>query len=575
MILNALVKYYESLLERDEIPPIGFSTVKVLFALCLSTDGEVENVIPLRQPETRGKKTYEGPQKMNVPEQRTRTSGTFSFFLCDNAKYILGIGKKDKPAKIEACFQACKDLHLKILEDCTGKCAAAVRNYFTKWNPEDALNHPAMQRDGEELILGGNIIFQIDGQYAQEDAEIQTAWMKFYNQKDVENYGICLVTGQNTLISRLHPLIKGVAGAQSSGASLISYNAPADESYSMEQGANASIGEYAAFAYGAALNHLLDTKENKYRIGDTTIVFWSETGLDQYAAVFGLMFNADDASAEGTDQKLKAVFEKMSKGQAVGALDFKTKFYILGLSPNAARISIRFFIADDFGKIIGNLMAHHARSEICKPSFDHREYISAFGFLCETIREKSGSAQDISPVLEGAFLRSILTDTPYPAALINGIMIRIKAGDSVSRGKAAAIKAFLMKNYDNDNEMKEVLTVSLNEDSNNKAYVLGRLFAYLEKNQYDANGSSSLKEQYFASACAHPGTVFPLLLRLTNYHIAKDSEHKWYKEQDIGRLLDKLEFEEETFPAFLSLKDQGIFILGYYHQTQKRYEKKN
>jgi len=116
--------------------------------------------------------------------------------------------------------------------------------------------------------------------------------------------------------------------------------------------------------------------------------------------------------------------------------------------------------------------------------------------------------------------------------------------------------------------------VSLREESNNRAYVLGRLFAVLEKAQQDANPgiNSTIKDRYFASACTAPATVFPILLRLSKHHIAK-SEYGTVNERRIRDLLDKLDVEQEPFPAHLSLNEQGVFILGYYHQQKAIYTK--
>ena len=371
----------------------------------------------------------------------------------------------------------------------------------------------------------------------------------------------------------MHPAIKGVDGAQSSGAAIVSFNAPAFCSYGQEQNYNAPVGKHAAFAYTAALNYLLADRENVQKIGDTTVVCWAEGAEPQYQAfTFAALFGSQDDSFNEND--VRDAIRKLAAGLPLPErkLDPRQPFYILGLSPNAARISIRFFYRNTFGEIMRNVNAHHERMEIVRPSYDRYATIPLWAVLRETVNPKSRD-KAANPLMAGATARAIFSGERYPAALLEQTMMRIRAERDITRGKAAIIKAYYLRNP-NDDCPKEVLTVALNEESTNPAYTLGRLFSVFEAVQQAANPgiNTTIKDKYFNSAASTPATIFPLLNNLCQKHLRKLSAGSriWYEKQIIA-LTSIL---GESYPTRLTLPQQGSFNLGYYHQTQKRYEKK-
>jgi CRISPR-associated protein Csd1 len=424
----------------------------------------------------------------------------------------------------------------------------------------------------DEITAGANLLFRVNGIYAHEDELIRQAWQNAYEQVNGELQQ-CLVTGNTDVIEAVHPSIKGVDGAQSSGAAIVSFNAPAFCSYGQEQSYNAPVGKYAAFAYTAALNYLLADRENVQKIGDTTVVCWAEGGERQYQALtFAAIFGKQDAGLSEAD--LRDAVRKLADGKPVPErkLDPQRSFYILGLSPNAARLSVRFFYRDTFGNLMKNVNAHHERMEIVRPAYDNYRMIPLWVMLRETVNPNSRD-KSASPVLAGAVARAIFTGGLYPAALLEQTMLRIRSERDISRGKAAIIKAYYLKNT-NDGCPKEVLTVALNEASTNPAYTLGRLFSVFEAVQEAANPgvNTTIKDKYFNSAASTPATIFPLLDNLCQKHLRKLSAGSriWFEKQ-IMALTGVL---GEEYPARLTLPQQGSFNLGYYHQTQKRYEKK-
>lgn len=585
MILQALVQYYENLVKQGEVSKLGWCNAKVSHAIELNEDGTIKGIIFRKTERENGKKKIWEPDRRQVPEMVTKSSGIISNFLCGNAKYFLGIDADGTNARTKKCFQAAKDKHLMLLADAEGTMAKAICRYFENWDPETAKENPAVKEHWDELNEGGNLVFCMGIQDAQDDEEIKEIWENSRNQNCDEKEGICLVTGKRTEIARIHRGIKGVPGAQSSGAVLVSFNEPAFESYGKEQSYNAPVGKYAEFAYTTALNYLLDQKDYRFSLGDSMTVFWAESGKKEYPTTFFSLMNPKIDN----QKEMKKVFGNLSKGIWVDVDDIKLnpeqKFYILCLAPNAARLSVRFFYENSYGNILKNLAKHYERMRIVRPSWEEREYLGIKEMLDETVNQKLKEKTAI-PNMAAMVLKAVLEDDKYPASLYTDVLIRIRAEQGkVTYGRAAIVKAFLIKNYqwkEGENYM------SLNEHRNEEpqAYVLGEIFAVLEEIQERASETklnATIRDKYFNSACTAPASVFPILIRLKNSHIrkiehdnTKGKKGKVYYERLLTELMCKINMDEPIygFKKILSLEEQGQFILGYYHQVQKRYEKK-
>ena len=577
MILQALVDCYEALSASGKIARPGWGPVKTSIALELTETGEISQAIFLKEEEEKGKKKEKKvlvPKIFDLPAPVKRTVGVAANFLCDNSSYILGFDDKGKPKRSLECFAACKALHEKVLDGVESPTAKAVLAFFQNWKPEKAREHPALQDYMNELLAGGNLIFRYDGQFVHEDPAIRQAWQEYYDQSGDGPDMVCLVTGNTGPVENIHPSVKGVQGAQSSGAALVSFNAPAFCSYGKEQNLNAPTSKYAAFAYTSALNYLIASPEYSSRVGDTTVLFWAKNGNPEYSSIFN--WGIFGGTAPYNEHELRSMIQNLCKGQAViyeeTLLDPDMDFYILGLAPNAARLSVRFFLHNHFGSILQNVQAHYDRLEIVKPSFEKFETLPVWKLLSETVNQNSREKEPVL-TLAGETLRAILNNTRYPATLLNGVTIRIRAERKITWGRAAILKAYYLQNTHPD-VPKEVLMVSLNPESKNPYYTLGRLFSVLEAVQSAANPgiNATIKDRYFNSASATPSIVFPTLLNLSEKHRKKlTAGQRIHYEKQIMELLAVL---GESFPARLSLPQQGTFQLGYYHQTQERYQKK-
>lgn len=583
MILQALVRCYEALAERGELEKPGWSPVKVSWGLELDADGQVKSLLPLGSMDAKSKQFS---RTMTLPNKLKSTSRASSNFLWDNSEYILGLGKKENTT--EKNFQACVWRHQEILKDVKHPFAQAIVKFFDGWKPENSFENPIIKTNIKELIKGGNIVFVMEDsngelQFAHDVPEIRRAWDETYISMGNEEVGRCLVTGEKTPIAILHPSISGVYGAKSFGALLVSFNMEASESYGKEQGRNAPVGKYAAFAYGAALNYMVGQADFHGRLGDTTLVYWAEGAEPAYGSAFmAMMGMGGEDKNEITQKELSGVLTALCGGHTVKwanvPLNPENRFYILGLAPNASRLSVRFFLQDSFDAFVKHYQKHQERLNIVRPAFDERETLSMWALLRETVNPNSRD-KSAQPQLVGEMLRAVLTGSLYPSALYTQTEIRLRAEKEINRGKAAIIKAYLLRNIveqqkDQTHVYKEVLDVELNEQSTYLPYRLGRLFAVLEAVQQKANPNinTTIKDRYFNSACATPALVFPTLLRLAQSHLSKiGGGAEVYYDKMITELLGDV---TQSYPLRLSLQDQGIFQIGYYHQKQKLFTKK-
>lgn len=578
MILSALADYYDQLLHEhpEDIARPGWSTCKVSFLLVLSPEGVLVNIIPAED------KTGWIKQ---VPERVKRSVGVAPNAFCDNATYLLGIDDKDKPERSRRCFETAKELHLAILDGTCSPQANAVRSFFQTWNPSCAKENQVVIEAGNDLLKGGNLTFVLYGEDVLRDPAICNAWENFHTAPSDDSVVMrCLVTGERAPIARIHPAIKGLYGAKAV-ASLVGFNARAFESYGHveEQGFNAPVSEHAAFAYATSLNYLLAQQRHHIRIGDTTIVYWATRGDDAASeAVSYLLGNLPKNGTESdvssdpqmVDETIDSIMNALASGKLseLGGLDPSAQFYLLGLAPSAARISVRFFIQNTFGNLMENLQKHYQRLEISGPSHAQK-YLSPWRLVMETENPNAKNTTGASE-LGGALMRSILTDDPYPEALYMGTLLRVRATrddadrhiKKITRVRAAIIKSYLIKNQ--PGMYREGTMECLDESRDEVPYLLGRLFCRLEELQYQANPdvSATIKDKYFDAACATPALVFPTLLKLAEKHAAKIRKDKVGAAKAYGAFTRMILSRVSTFPAQFSSAEQGDFILGYYHQ---------
>ena len=570
MILHSLCSYYDRVAETASasMPTEGFSSEKLHFALVIDKSGRLVQIRDLR--EIKGKKVL--PRSVIVPQGPKRSVNIAASFLWGSTSYVLGADAKGKPPRTADCHKAFKGRHHELLDTSNDEGGEAVLAFLSSWNPRDAEN----LADWPEM-LKSNLVFQLDGdrQFVHERQEMQRVWLAGLATTEKGETGMCLVSGEVAPIARLHAAIKGVSGAQSSGAALVSFNLEAFCSYGKNQNLNAPVAESRAAAYTKALNYLLSPRGNRVQIGEATTIFWTERD-SPVENFFGMILDPRDTTAD--DKDFAVFLESVRQGKLPHDIDGDVRFYILGLSPNASRLSVRFWHVSTV-KDICEKLGQHFRDISMVRSFDSDpEYPGMWRLLRETSNQKSKDGPP--PLLGGAVTRAILNGTPYPQALLSTVIGRIRAEQSakdkngrplqnVSYMRAAIIKAVLVRKKRILNQGADI-TMALDKENKKVAYRLGRLFAVLEKAQQDAipGANTTIRDRFYGSASATPRVVFPQLLRLAQHHISK---------AEYGRVRDK-QIEEivcdiQEFPAHLGLDEQGLFAIGYYHQRQDFFKK--
>lgn len=574
MLLQSLVKLYEAWAEKGEIEKLGWNPVKISYGVSLDEEGNVDEIIHLKTNAPKGNK--EIPSLISLPMPVKRSVGVASNFLYDNATYVFGYDNSNKPDRAKQCFDCFRSVGNKVLENSDDEFSTVIKKFLQKdysefENLSDLLTELNCTETTVDDILnkGANLLLMPLGKFPTDSKAICESWNSYYEHSDAPK-GVCLVTGKDDYIAKLHPVIKGIRGAQAAGASLVSFNATAFDSYGKENGYNAPVSEYAAFAYTSALNKLVSDNDHKVFSGDTTVVCWTEDGESAYQDVFAGIFNSDD---EVKQKDLHDTIVSIVNGNEVKwegiPLNPSNNFYILGISPNSARLSVRFFIQNTFGKVMENLLKNQQRMEMVKPGFEKFNYIPLWRILGETVNKKSRDKK-CKPHLAGDVLNSIINDYNYPSTLYYGILGRISAEQNINWVKASVLKAYLLKNY--DSKYKEEITVDYNENSNNKAYLLGVLFSNLEEIQNTANPGikSTIRDRYFTAASSTPSRVFPILIDLAQNHIKKipNVGAKVNCQKMLTETMSKL---GDKFPNRLKLDEKGMFQLGYYQRTQERF----
>lgn len=589
MILTALNDYYERLASQPDsgIAPIGYSYQKISYGLTLSQSGELVDVEDLRV--TSDKKPKARLMLVTQPPKRSGKSPPPAL-LWDNTKYVLGRTKgEDKKSKdrAEEAHRAFKAYHEEILATTEDEGLQALLQFLQRWEPEQFNDSPLFR----EEMLDTNFVFRLDGehQYIHEREAAKTLQEQLLEQAETTE-GLCLVSGERRPIARVHPSIKGVKNAQPAGASIVSFNRNAYESYGKSQGHNAPISEKAAFAYTTTLNHLLRNERDNHQriqIGDATTVFWAiADDLSQARAVeqtFAQMLNPG-ASDESETQRLKHLLDSVARGQPLReqdpSLNDEARIYVLGLAPNESRLTIRYWETESLQTFARRLARHYEDLNLNPQPW--KTFPGIWRLLLETTphrgTDKKGSWNDIPPQLSGELTRSILTGRRYPRSLLTNIIMRMRTDGDISGLRVALCKGVLVRDRRLGVEgTQEEVPVSLDKENTNPGYRLGRLFAALESAQRAALGdnvNATIRDRYYGAASATPASIFPVLLRSAQHHLGRLRKDKpglaVNLEKEIGEIMDGL---GSSFPKSLRLESQGQFAIGYYHQSQSHFRK--
>jgi CRISPR-associated protein Csd1 len=619
MILQALASYYDRSVGLPDGPPaFGYTELPVVAALVLDSRGRLApELMDLREMAVRGKAQKAVPRRMVVPQPPIRTSGIAAGFLCDNAGYLLGFGAVEKAKRARQQFEASRETHKAILGHVSHPAARAILDFYSDWNPDKAPSYMAAHPDE---FASGWLVFYYgpSAAFVHEIQEIRTAWEEREISADAPR-AQCLITGETDVpIVLTHPAIKGILGAQSSGAALVSFNQESFTSYGKGQNLNAPVGERAAFAYTTALNHLARRDSNhKFVLGDTTVLVWADKATPAEATFIRVLggfsdrqeakhtgleaLEAREASGEAReDDAVASVGDKLKRiaagkwatdpelGPAAGI-----RFYVLGLAPNASRLQVRFFEVDTLGHLLERMQLHCR--DVLFEAPEEARFIPSLLFLArETLpKDRDGrirtdrSAQASVQRLFGDLLRAILSGHGYPQSLLLVLLDRLRSDRKVTDGRLGLIKACINAEQRRTNmdrrrigvrELSEI-PMTVDEQITEPGYVLGRVFAVLQSMQEVSRGPGgrdqpTIADRFLGAAAATPRSIFSHLLDLERAHERKAKREKAGLAHSLARRLAELMARIDGasgFPVHLDPHQQGLFYIGYYHGRQARF----
>lgn len=592
MILQALSQYYDRLLVEPnvDIAPLGFERKAIDFLIVITEEGEFDGLRDLREGAGKKKKG----RLTRVPKGVKRAAGVDANLLWDTSPYVLGhLLRVDKKAKLVYqgkgaakrldINESKKELNkmrkrlpqqrtafLEKIENTFGDSEDIGIQALLRFLGQDGFTklyeHPLWQEVEENA---GNLTFSLSGVelICQRPAVVKSI---SEHAKPEGGGKVCAVSGKLDDVARLHTAIKGVWGAQSSGANIVSFNLDAFRSFGKKQGHNAPVGKQAEFTYTTALNYLLASKRQRMQVGDASTVFWAKDPTD-FEEIFISCFEQPAKGEEAVKyDKIRSLLSSVRSG--VPAEEERRPFYVLGLAPNASRISIRFWYAGNLKEIKERIARFFEEIELVRSARDP-QFLSLLQLLSSTATE--GKIDNLPPNVGGEFARAVLLGGRYPNSLLANAVRRCKAEQRVTLARVAIIKACLVRNFSNNNQ-KEV-SVGLDRNYDNIGYVLGRLFAVLERIQGKAQKGikKTIRDTYFGAATSSPLTTFKRLDDLSVHHLAKIRNSgqpiTWFEQmkQEVFGLIPP-----SGIPAILKMEDQARFAVGYYHQRQDFFTKK-
>ena len=597
MLIKALCDYYDILSKAGKVLPEGYSNVGIHYLVSLTSEGKVDAITDYqdRIPEIlkNGKtKIQTNPKTVRMPK-RTEKSAIDSNIIEHRPLYLFGLSYAEDSMdaddkKVQKSHEACVKTNLEFLEGLDSSIVNAYRNFLQNWKPENEIHNGKLIELGKKyntfrfaFCLSGNPDILL-----HEDPAVKKKWeqriQEAKDSKDEDSNVQCAITGEYAPIARIHNKIKGVYGGQASGTGLVTFNNPSENSYGNEQSYNSNISEAAMEKYTEALNYLLQGRKHKILLDDLTILFWAMNAEETCEDTFLAMLNGESEKmdSEATDKMLQDLMAKSKDAEAyqrqlesLDDIDEKVVFYMVGIKPNASRLSLKFIDRKRYSDVLWNILQFQKDMQIS----EEFKAVPFYRIKKELVSPKS-SNEVCNPALLSKVFEAIIYGYKYPIALLETVVRRVKTDKDVSitgnRIRAGLIKAVLNRMAE-----KEEIPMSLDRENRNQAYLCGRLFAVLEQLQDTASGgnlNSTIKDRFFASAASKPVLVFPKLLKLSQNHLdkfrGKNERNYVFYNKLISEIIDMLQGE---FPDTLLLADQGKFIIGYYQQRQRFFEKKN
>jgi len=596
MILNALADYYQRLANdsNSNIAPLGWFQGRLDYVVKLDTEGRFIALDNLKRQN--GKRSVGRPTLLPcIGKQASKhaNSGKDANLLWDNSSFVFGLGNKGD-LKLESFISTIRT----YLGDLNDEAVNALLKYLEAGKENASLFASILKNSefGKEISEGrANISFSLKGDgrpfvFARPKVKERIGSLELIDGAPI---GTCLISGKTKQpIELCHPVIKGVRKSKPTDPdpNYISFNEQAFNSFGKKQSANAPSSKKSVFAYTTALNHLLaKNSAQRMQVGDASTVFWAKDACDFESDFLDYLSpqKGEEAVSYG---KIKGLLSAIKTG--IPPVEEELPFYVLGLAPNASRISVRFWHDGNVKEIKERVAEHFQDIEMARPSYE-RNYFSIKDLLLATTRHSSkhpyGDSDDIVSHLAGDIFNAVIKGIPYPRTLLQKIVNRVKAEqglcdskgkrlDNVTSARAALLKGFLVRNARISKSNQQEVSMALDKTYDNIGYVLGRLFAILERIQEQAQGrglNKTIRDTYFGAAASSPLVAFNRLNQLSVHHLAKirnSGKSTVWLDKLLGEVNDLL--PKEGIPPLLSLENQGRFSIGYYHQHQDFFKKK-
>ena len=604
-MLRALSEYYDCLCRQKDsgLVPDGYSSIGVNYNLVLNLDGTIKELLPYTRAVLSGKKEKEVPRDEFFPF-RNSVPGIAAETIDHREKYLFGIEWDKQSEKLTVtknsllAFAKCKEKNLLFLEGLSSPVINAYKNFLQNWEPKSELENPFLTALGKKYGGAKFIVTSQEDPAAQRplnrDSQVKHKWENDWQNRPIPAdavMGQCSISGKHGQIARIHDNLTGIPGGLATGVNIVCLKSPAFWSYGRKESYNSSVSQEIMEKYTKAFNYLTSIPDHKQVLDGMTLLFWAMTAESEepYLQAFntGLGFfslptespsEAERNKRKTQEQALASIFSQLAQGKEADwknfGIDKGTEFYILGVKPNSSRLAIKIFEHNSFGTMMNRIHQHHRDMQL-SPA-DKQMPIWLIG---KALKSPIASKDPLPPDLSTKILQSILCGSPYPRFMLETAVRRAKTDQddeakkfyAVSRDRVRIIKACLTRM----NLIKRSELTMLNTQNTDGAYNCGRLFAVLEMVQQKAlpGINTTIKDRFFSSACSTPYLVFPRLLKLSQSHLGKlDKGSAIFFDKIIQEIINNL---GDSFPKAMNMDKQGMFILGYYQQKEKIFEKKN
>lgn len=602
MLISALCDYYDVLAKKGLVLPDGYSGVGIHALIALTEDGVVDSIVDCQETEIYTVK--DKPKERKVPKtvmlpKRTEKTAIDANIIEHRPLYIFGLNYDAKAAALSASdgkdkakksHDAFVEKNLEFIDGIDTPLVNAYRSFMKTWKPEEQEHNETLLGAGK-LLVTGKFAFCLAGRpdkLLHDEPKIKEKWEQMYAasaESDDAQSAQCCITGEYLPIERVHAKITGLPGGSSMGNTMVSYKNAAEESYGKKQSFNSCISANAVKKYTEALNYLLADKHHRMLIDETTYIYWAASGDEACNSIFSALAFGDTMDSEHTDEWLDSVFDGIKSGRAtreivdgIDNIDSDVSFYVVGIKPNSARLALKCIYRQSFGKVLQNTIVHYSDMQIGSGGGKPMSVRT----ICKELVSPKSSNDKVSPALMAKLFDAIINGTAYPDALLTAVVRRVKTDTDDEKNsyikmnnvRMGLIKACINRSARLKGKQEEI-KMSLDLENRDPAYLCGRLFCKLEDIQRRASNDTlnrTIKDAYFSSAATRPAVVFPKLLSLSQHHLAKlEDKTAYFMDREVTEIIGMM---GSVFPSHLTLKEQGVFMLGYYQQKNQRFEKK-